>query len=90
MSRGANPWPGVWFEDAGGRIKVRSAEAAEDGPDPAGGPGALIGEVLGGALGVACGSGVLRLKKVQRQGREPQDGAAFLRGYEMTAGTVLD
>ena len=88
--RALNPWPGVWFEHAGDRIKVLSAEAAEDGPDPAGEPGALIGEVLGGALGVACGSGVLRLKKVQRQGKEPRDGAAFLRGYEMTAGTVLD
>ena len=70
--RALNPWPGVWFESAGERIKVLAAD-----PVPgSGAPGALLGE----DFTVACGEGALRLAKVQRQGRGVVDGAAFLRG----------
>ncbi|MEI6557565.1 MAG: methionyl-tRNA formyltransferase [Rhodospirillaceae bacterium] len=70
--RALNPWPGVWFESAGERIKVLAAE-------PAGGSG-RPGSLLGDDLTVACGEGALRLTRVQRQGRAVVDGAAFLRG----------
>ncbi|MEI7610424.1 MAG: methionyl-tRNA formyltransferase [Rhodospirillaceae bacterium] len=70
--RALNPWPGVWFESAGERIKVLAAEIA----DGSGTPGTLLGD----DFTVACGAGALRLTKVQRQGRAVVDGAAFLRG----------
>ena len=70
--RALNPWPGVWFESAGERIKVLAAEIAAG----SGAPGTLLGD----DFTVACGTGALRLTKVQRQGRAVVDGAAFLRG----------
>jgi methionyl-tRNA formyltransferase len=85
--RALNPWPGVWFEHSGDRIKVLAAEAVPEagGVGKSGEPGTLVD----GALGVSCGSGVLRLKTVQRAGKEPQDGAAFVRGFPMGPGTQL-
>ncbi len=70
--RALNPWPGVWFENGGERIKVLAAELG----DGAGAPGSLLGD----DFTVACGEGALRLTRVQRQGRGVVDGAAFLRG----------
>lgn len=91
--RALNPWPGVWFEHGGDRIKVLAADVAEGKPGrepgtPAPGtpaPGTLVDDVLG----VACGSGVLRLARVQRAGRDAQDAGAFLLGFPMAAGTKL-
>ncbi len=83
--RALNPRPGVWFEHAGGRIKVLAADVEEAAPGtPA--PGTLVDD----ALGVACGSGVLRLARVQRAGRGAGDAEAFLRGFPLAAGTKLD
>ena len=81
--RALNPWPGVWFEHAGKRIKVLAAEVAEDDADAA--PGMVIDD----ALSVACGRDALRLTRVQRQGRKPADASAFLRGTPLPRGTVL-
>jgi methionyl-tRNA formyltransferase len=82
--RALNPWPGVWFEHDGGRIKVLAAETAGQEKND-GAPGTLVDD----ALAVACGSGVLRLLRLQRAGKEPQDGAAFVRGFPMGPGTRL-
>ena len=47
------------------------------------------GEVLEGELVVACGSGALRLTRLQRPGRGALGGADFLRGFPLPAGTRL-
>lgn len=74
--RGLSPFPGAWFElDVQGkpvRVKaLRSTLAAAEGA-----PGAILDD----ALTIACGTGAVRLSLVQREGRGPMDGAAFLRG----------
>ena len=38
---------------------------------------------------VAAGEGAVRLLRVQREGRAPQDAEAFLRGTPVPAGTRL-
>jgi methionyl-tRNA formyltransferase len=81
--RALNPWPGVWFERDGERIKVLSADL-----EP-GVTGAVPGMVLDEQLTVACGEGAVRLLTVQRGGRAVQDAAAFLRGYPIAPGTTL-
>ncbi len=88
--RALNPWPGVWFEHAGDRIKVLAADVVEDesGGKPASGD--APGTVVDDALGVACGSGVLRLARVQRAGRDAQDAGAFLLGFPLAAGIKLE
>jgi methionyl-tRNA formyltransferase len=47
------------------------------------------GTVLDDRLAIACGSGVLRLLRLQRPGRAPLDAVEFLRGYPIPPGTVL-
>jgi methionyl-tRNA formyltransferase len=76
------PWPGVWFEHEGTRLKVLAAEAIDH----------LQGEpgiVLDDKLTIGCQEGALRLKTLQRPGGAPLDAQAFLRGYPLPAGTIL-
>jgi methionyl-tRNA formyltransferase len=81
--RALNPAPGVWFERGGERIKVLAARLPEHDAD------APPGTVLDAALTIACGSGALRLTRLQRAGRAPVDAEAFLRGFPMPPGTRL-
>jgi methionyl-tRNA formyltransferase len=81
--RALTPWPGAFAAlPGGGRLKVLRAEAVEGGSGP---PGTL----LDAAMTVACGEGALRLLEVQRAGKASVEGAAFLRGARLAAGTVL-
>lgn len=79
--RAFSPWPGAWFEHDGARIKVLKAHETASVADP--------GTILDSELTIACGDGALRLVTVQRSGKGPTDAAAFLRGYDLPAGTVL-
>ena len=63
------------------RVKVL-ASVCEDGT---GAPG----EVLDDDLLVACGDGAVRLLRLQREGRGPQEAEVFLRGFSLPAGTKL-
>ncbi len=80
--RALNPWPGTFFDHGGGEaIRVLAAE-------PASGSGAP-GTVLDEAPTIACGTGALRLLRLQRPGRAPLPADAFLRGFALPAGTIL-
>ncbi len=86
--RALTPWPGCWFDLGTGsgteRIKVLAAEPAGEAA------GAAAGTLLDGRMTVACGDGrAVRLVRVQRPGKAPVDGEAFLRGFAVPAGTVL-
>ncbi len=79
--RGLTPWPGTWAMLGDEVLKVLDA-APEAGSVPP-------GTVLDAALLVACGTGSLRLLRLQRPGRAPMDAAALLRGFPVPAGTRL-
>lgn len=83
--RGLSPFPGAWFEiDVDGavqRIKVLASENT-DGEGP-------LGTVLDDNARVACGEGAVRLKRLQRAGKQSMDSDEFLRGLPLPAGTVL-
>lgn len=79
--RALSPAPGVWFEHAGERIKVLTARVVPADGDP--------GMVLDDAPTIACGEGALALLRLQRPGRKPLDGGAFLRGYPLPPGSRL-
>jgi methionyl-tRNA formyltransferase len=83
--RGLSPFPGAWFELPTDKGPVR-VKALLSRPEEADGP---AGEVLDEALLVACGQGAVRLLRVQREGRGPQEAEAFLRGRPVAAGTKL-
>jgi methionyl-tRNA formyltransferase len=82
--RALNPWPGTWFDHAAGRVRVLTAEpvAGDSGKPP--------GTVLDDKPTISCGSGRLRLARLQRAGKAALPAAAFLRGYALPPGTVLD
>ncbi len=76
--RAMNPWPGAFFAHGGESIRVLDAE-------PVGGS-APPGTVLPGpGLTVACGSGALRLTRMQRPGRPAMDADALRRGFPFGA-----
>ncbi|MGO7974592.1 methionyl-tRNA formyltransferase [Rhizobium leguminosarum] len=83
--RGLAPFPGAWFElEIGGkpeRVKVLASERAE-------GQGAA-GQLLTDDLVVACGSGAVRLTRLQKAGGKPLAASDFLRGTPLAAGTRL-
>ena len=79
--RALNPWPGTWTTRNGEVLKVLAAEPAEGSGPP--------GAVLDPALLVACGTGALRLLRVQRPGRGVMSAEALLRGSPVPLGTLL-
>jgi|GEM_PF-6662607 len=48
------------------------------------------GQVLDDALTIACGTGAVRLTRVQRPGKAAQAADEMLRGFPVSAGVVLD
>lgn len=83
--RGLSPFPGAWFElpTPKGPVRVKALDSrlgqGEGAP----------GEALDDKLLIACGSGAVRLLKLQREGKGAMDGAEFLRGAEVPEGIRL-
>ncbi len=78
--RALTPWPGTTCRLGGEVLKVLEAEPV----DGSGAPGTVLS-----GLTIACGSGALRLLRVQRPGRAPAAADAFLRGQPIPAGAIL-
>ena len=82
LIRGISPFPGAWFLLDGERVKALHSEITDrNGP---------AGTTLDDALTVACGEGAVRLLKIQKAGKGPQQSDVFLLGTKVPAGTVLD
>ncbi len=83
--RGLAPFPGAWFElvghDKAERVKVLASELAT-------GEG-MAGTLVTDDLVVACGTGAVRLTKLQKAGGKPLAASDFLRGTPLVAGTRL-
>ena len=83
--RGLSPSPGAWFLLPTDKGPVRMKALLSAFEDADGEPGAVLDD----RLLIACGEGAVRLLRVQREGRGPQDAEAFLNGAPAPAGTVL-
>ncbi len=79
--RAFDPWPGTFTLLDGAMLKVLAAVPAAGNGEP--------GVVLDDRLAVACGTGTLRLTRVQLAGRAPLDAEAFLRGHPVAIGARL-
>lgn len=79
--RGLSPAPGAWTEIAGRRVRLLASR-------PAAGGGAA-GEVLDDGPTIACAEGAVRILRLQREGKQAQHAAEFLRGTPLPAGTIL-
>jgi methionyl-tRNA formyltransferase len=81
--RAFNPWPMAETRLNGEQLRIWAAEAIES---PALQGTANPGSVLTAApegVDVVCGSGILRILKLQLAGRKPLPAAAFLRGQRL-------
>jgi methionyl-tRNA formyltransferase len=83
--RGLSPAPGAWFElpTEKGAVRVKALLSAYE--DVSGKPGFTLDD----RLLVAAGVGAVRLLRLQREGKGPQDAEVFLRGAAVPAGTQL-
>jgi len=79
LIRGLSPAPGAFTEVKGERLKILLAEPVSGN----GNPGAVIGD----DLTIACGSGALRLLKVQRAGGKAMAADDLLKGFALPPGT---
>lgn len=75
------PAPGAFFEHAGERVRILSA-------DVSGGSGPT-GKVLDDVLTIACQVGAIRPTLIQRAGRGAMTPSELLRGFPITAGSML-
>ena len=83
--RGLSPFPGTWFllPSANGPVRVKALlSKVQEGSGEA-------GTALDDALLIACGSGAVRLMRVQREGRTAQDALEFVRGFPVAGGVRL-
>ena len=76
---GLSPFPGAWFEVNGTRIKVLNCETT----NVAAAPGTFADD----ALTIGCGTGAVRLLRLQREGKGAMDAETFLRGFAIPAGS---
>ena len=76
---GLSPFPGAWFPVKGTRIKVLLCEVV----DGTGTPGTFLDD----RLTIACGSGAIRLLRLQREGKGAMNATEFLRGFPIPSGT---
>lgn len=81
LIRGLSPFPGAWTTIGEERVKLLGSRLNEGSGTP--------GEVLDTALTVACGNGAIRLTRLQKAGKGPQDTSTFLRGTPIPPGTIL-
>jgi methionyl-tRNA formyltransferase len=79
--RAFDPWPGTFTILRGATLKVLAATLAKGSGPP--------GTVLDARMTVACGTGALRLTRVQLAGRPAMAPDAFLRGHPVPPGTVM-
>ncbi len=79
LIRGLSPAPGAWTDVKGERVKILNCE-------PANGVG-TAGTLVDDALTIACGTGALRLTRLQRPGKSAMDAGELLRGFALPRGT---
>jgi len=85
--RALDPWPGAFTLWQGKRLKLFGCRTLSSGA-----AGALPGTVLVSGpedLDVAARGGAVRLRSLQLEGRRRLAAADFLKGYQLTVGTVL-
>lgn len=85
LIRGLCPFPGAWsnFKIKGKalRVKVLRTQIVQGSGSP--------GTILSDELTIACGTGALKVTKVQRAGKGPMSATDFIRGAGSLKGQVL-
>lgn len=86
LIRGLNAWPSAYTGYEGKTLKIWDADAADEETGKE--PGTVV-RVERDAAFVQTGKGLLKVTEVQLEGKKRMDMGAFLRGYHMKEGIVL-
>jgi methionyl-tRNA formyltransferase len=84
--RAFNPWPIAETRLDGAQLRIWDAELRDSGLRAGGAPGIEPGTVLAAAddgIDVACGTGVLRILRLQLTGRKPLSAREFIQGRRL-------
>ncbi len=79
--RGLSPWPGAYGFLDGKLVKILESEFLPD----SGEPGAIY-QTSKAAVDVGAGNGLLRILRIQPEGKKPMTAGEFLRGHRGVAG----
>jgi methionyl-tRNA formyltransferase len=87
-SRAFDPWPGLYCNFRGTRVKVHGAEVAP--PAPGDEPPGTVLAISPAGVAVRCGAGsVVVLTELQREGRRRMPADAFILGERVAPGERL-
>jgi methionyl-tRNA formyltransferase len=86
LIRGLNPWPSAYTHLFDKTLKIWDADVIAENPE--GTPGEIL-SVTKDAIIVKTGEGSLSIKELQLEGKKRMSAAAFLLGYSIDVGTVL-
>lgn len=86
LIRGLNPWPSAYTHWNDKVIKLWQADVVEDDTDQEAG---TIVKVEKDSFYVQTGEGLLKIEKLQLQGKKRMDAGAFLRGNHLEYGEIL-
>jgi methionyl-tRNA formyltransferase len=92
LVRGLNPWPSAYCFLDGKMLKIWEAEVlpADSVKDAAAKANGTVVAVDKDSFAVKTADGLLKVLSVQLEGKKRMDTAAFLRGYALETGTVLN
>ncbi|WP_349948071.1 methionyl-tRNA formyltransferase [Lacrimispora sp. BS-2] len=87
LIRGLNPWPSAYTVWNGKVMKLWEADVVDKEYEGAYGQ---VVEVSRDSLVIKTGKGCLSIRKLQLQGKKCMEIDAFLRGYQIAEGTILE
>lgn len=87
LIRGLTPWPSAYTNWNGKVMKIWDAEVVEETGEMA--PGTIV-KVEKNAFYVQTGEKLLKVCELQIPGKKRMDAGAFLRGYQIKEGTILN
>ncbi len=88
LIRGLTPWPSAYTSWNDKVMKIWDAEVSEECASESASAGTIIC-VEKDSFSVQTGNGVLKVRELQIPGKKRMEADAFLRGYQVQAGTVL-
>jgi methionyl-tRNA formyltransferase len=89
LIRGLNPWPSAYSYLEDKTLKIWDGEVLTSTDNNQQTPGTITG-ITKEAILVATGEGILAIKELQLEGKKRMTSEAFLRGYTINTGTILN
>lgn len=90
LIRGLSPWPSAYSHLGNKTVKIwKAAVLPEEEEGERKEPGTIV-SIAKDSFSVQTGKGLLAVKELQLEGKKRMDTAAFLRGYSISEGEVLE